>query len=182
MDKKHSVKMLELHSDEVSQLSQILSQKKAQKILEVLAKEPLSESQIAEKLGFALSTVHHNVQKLVQVGMVKSTKFEYSKKGREIQHYELTHNPIIIQTKPSFSMSFLQQLIPGVLIFLSGFFLYQFYVPEVEVEPQIMRMSDEVIATSTTQLDFFFFFALVSLAIICMSFAITYLLSMRKKV
>ena len=75
--------------DEASIIGEVLKSKTCRKILAVLKKGPKTETETSEKLGIPLSTVHYNIEKMLKAGLIKVNSFHYSKKGKEIKHYQL---------------------------------------------------------------------------------------------
>ena len=63
--------ILPLNDKNSRKITQIISNDTARNILEAVASEPLSTSEIAEKLGIPLSTVQYNLDKLNDAGLVK---------------------------------------------------------------------------------------------------------------
>ena len=118
-------KLVQASTSQAHALTKILSNKTAQKILESLEKAKKTESQVAKELSIPISTVHYNMKQLVGAGLVKNDEYSYSQKGREIIHYSLTDQHIVIQTKPSLSIALLQQILPAILIFCLGLFVFE---------------------------------------------------------
>ena len=63
--------ILPLNDKNSKKITQIISSDTARNILEAVTSEPLSTSEIAEKLGIPLSTVQYNLDKLNDAGLVK---------------------------------------------------------------------------------------------------------------
>ncbi len=79
--------ILPLNEKNSKEIAQIISNDTARNILEAIASEPLSESQIAEKLRIPLSTVQYNLGKLNDAGLVKVARTKYSEKMKEVKIY-----------------------------------------------------------------------------------------------
>jgi DNA-binding transcriptional ArsR family regulator len=105
---KESFMLVSLKEDKAKKLAQVMSNPTCTTILEYLAGKDATESQIAKDLSLPLSTVHYNVQQLVQAKLVVADEYHYSEKGREVQHYKLANKYIIIA--PSDDETFLEKL------------------------------------------------------------------------
>jgi DNA-binding transcriptional ArsR family regulator len=91
--------LLSLEDAQSKKVADAVGNKSARKILEYLADSDGTESELAKKLGIALSTVHYNLQQLVKAGLITVDEFHYSEKGREVNHYRLANQYIIIAPK-----------------------------------------------------------------------------------
>jgi predicted ArsR family transcriptional regulator len=115
--------LVSLEENESKALAQVMSNDTARKILDLLSKhESLTESDVAKKLNFPLSTVHYNLQALVKANLVKSEEFHYSEKGKEVNHYSLANKIIIIAPKKASTESFrdkLKSILPISIIVLA---------------------------------------------------------------
>jgi predicted transcriptional regulator len=74
----------------------LLSNEKAMKMLEILADEPMSASDVAEKLGIPLTTVKYNLDGLVEADLIKVKETKWSRKGREVKIYEPVQKLIVV--------------------------------------------------------------------------------------
>ncbi|MEA2076370.1 MAG: winged helix-turn-helix domain-containing protein [Euryarchaeota archaeon] len=88
--------ILPLNDKNSKKLSQIISNDTARNILEAIASQSLSASQIAEKLGIPLSTVQYNLDKLSDAGLVKVERTKYSEKGKEVKIYAPQRKFVVI--------------------------------------------------------------------------------------
>lgn len=83
-------------SEDSKKITQILSNDKAMKVLEILTDKPMSATDVAEKLGMPLTTVKYNIDALVEVDLIKVKQTKWSKKGREIKIYEPVQKFIVV--------------------------------------------------------------------------------------
>ncbi len=117
---KKDKKLLILPLDEDSKdMAQILANDTALKILEVLSENPLSASDIAKKLDLGLTTVHYNIKKLNEVGLIEVVKTRWSKKEREIKIYGPVEKFIVIvpkKIKRKEVIESLRRILPIILI------------------------------------------------------------------
>ncbi|ODS40938.1 MAG: hypothetical protein A7315_15410 [Candidatus Altiarchaeales archaeon WOR_SM1_79] len=79
-DKKLIVLPLDENSKEISQ---ILANDTARKILETLAEKPLSATEIADSLDLALTTVQYDIKKLQDAGLIRVVDTRASEKLKE---------------------------------------------------------------------------------------------------
>ncbi len=84
--------------DKIKEVTTTISNKTCQEIIKELSDKEMTESELSERLNLPISTVHYNLTKLVKSGIVKSNKFKYSDKGREIKYYKTVKKRIIIRT------------------------------------------------------------------------------------
>ncbi|MFQ5887284.1 MAG: ArsR/SmtB family transcription factor [Candidatus Hydrothermarchaeales archaeon] len=88
--------ILPLNDDTSKRISQTLANETSRRILEVLCDEPMASSQISEKLNVPLTTLHYNIDKLLESGLIKIEEVKYSEKGREVKIYSPTRKFIVI--------------------------------------------------------------------------------------
>ncbi|WMW23941.1 helix-turn-helix domain-containing protein [Methanolobus sediminis] len=83
-------------SEDSKKITQLLSNEKAMKMLEILADRPMSASDVAEKLDLPLTTVKYNLDGLVEADLIKVKETKWSRKGREVKIYEPVHKLIVV--------------------------------------------------------------------------------------
>ena len=88
--------ILPLNDDTSKRIAQTLANETARKILEVLCDGPMNPSQISEKLDISLTTLHYNIENLLESRLIKVEEVKYSEKGREIKIYSPTRKFIVI--------------------------------------------------------------------------------------
>ncbi|MBW2972125.1 helix-turn-helix domain-containing protein [Candidatus Woesearchaeota archaeon] len=94
---KKSFLLVSLKENKAKKLAEVISNKTCRKILDYLAdKKDATESDIAKELNVPLSTVHYNMKALVEARLVKSDEYHYSAKGKEVSHYRLANQYVII--------------------------------------------------------------------------------------
>ena len=101
--------LVSLKESKSKKLAQVISNETCRKILEALSKKEYTETDLAKKLGLPLSTVHYNIQQLIESRLVVVEEFHYSEKGKEVNHYKLAKKLIIIAPDDA-SESFMQKL------------------------------------------------------------------------
>ncbi len=114
---KKNFLLLSLEDDKINKISNVISNKSCKKILDYLSEHEATETEISEKLNIPLSTVHYNLQQLVDAGLIVAEEFHYSKKGKEVNHYKLANKYIIIAPKKTTGItSKLRGILPVALI------------------------------------------------------------------
>ena len=88
--------ILPLNDKNSKKISQIISNDTARNILEAIASEPLSASEIAEKLRIPLSTVQYNLDKLNNAGLAKVERTKYSEKMKRVKIYAPQRKFVVI--------------------------------------------------------------------------------------
>jgi DNA-binding transcriptional ArsR family regulator len=101
---KNKFLLLSLNETKSKKLAQVLSNNTSRKILDYLAEKEATESEIARHLNIPISTIHYNLQALKEGSLVESTEFHYSPKGKEVNHYKLANQYIIIAPKSTYGI------------------------------------------------------------------------------
>ena len=104
--------LLSLEDSKTKKIANVVSNESCKKILDYLAKKEATESELAEKLQIPISTVHYNLQQLMETGLINTEEFHYSKKGKEVLHYKLANKYIIISPKSTYG---LKERLKGIL-------------------------------------------------------------------
>ena len=113
--------MVNLQEDKAKKLAKVITNDTCLKILDYLSDKDATESELAEKLGQPLSTIHYNIAQLVDGGLVVVDEFHYSPKGKEVNHYKLAHKYIIIAPKETKGLrSKLRSILPASLVALAA--------------------------------------------------------------
>lgn len=108
---------LNLNDERASKVAQIIGNKTAKKILNLLSEEELSQGDIAKRLKIGLSNVDYNIKNLLAAGLIeKSSSFFWSVKGKKIPTYGLANKKIIISTKNSFKGVLASALLGGIIL------------------------------------------------------------------
>ncbi len=115
MAKKSKFLLVSLQEDQAKKLAQVLSNDTSRKIIDHLADKEDTEANISKILGLPISTVHYNLTLLTQGGLVEAGEFHYSTKGREVKHYKLANQYILIAPRSTFGLKErLKGLLPAV--------------------------------------------------------------------
>jgi len=125
---KEKFLLVSLSESKTKELAQAVSNETCRKILNYLADKDATETELSEKLSIPISTVHYNLQQLKKGGLVISEEYHYSKKGKEINHYQLANKYIIIAPKSTHGIKEkLRTILPATLILAAGAGLIQFF-------------------------------------------------------
>ena len=103
MPKKNFI-LLSMEDDKIKKISNVISNDSCRKILDYLSNKEATESELAEKLNIPISTVHYNLQQLMETGLIDADEYHYSEKGKEVNHYKLANKYIIIAPKKTFGI------------------------------------------------------------------------------
>src|SRR3989338_3894468 len=93
---KESFILVNLNEDTTKELAQTLQSATCKSILNLLSKEEATETEIARLLSMPISTVHYNLQLLLKAKLVLAEEYHYSQKGKEVLHYKLANQFIVI--------------------------------------------------------------------------------------
>ena len=91
------------------EIAEVLSNKTARKILNYLADNEASETDLASALGIPASTVNYNMQKLMRTGLVEIADKMWSEKGNRINIYRVANKAICYAFKLRRKDAFLRQ-------------------------------------------------------------------------
>jgi DNA-binding transcriptional ArsR family regulator len=94
--KDEKLLILPLNDKNSKKITQIISSDTARNILEAVASNPLSTSELAEKLRIPLSTVQYNLDKLNDAGLVKVERTKYSEKMKHVKIYAPQRKFVVI--------------------------------------------------------------------------------------
>lgn len=111
--------LLSLEDSKTKKIANVVSNESCRKILDYLAKKEATESELAEKLQVPISTIHYNLQQLMETGLISTEEFHYSEKGKKVLHYKLANKYIIILPKGTYGLKErLKGILPTALITL----------------------------------------------------------------
>ncbi len=96
MAKDNAFMLVSLKDKGAKKLAQVISNDTCKRILELLAKKEATETELSKELGMPMSTVHYNLQNLVEAKLVNAGEYHYSEKGKEVLHYSLANKFVII--------------------------------------------------------------------------------------
>ncbi len=107
-----SVKIVKI--SDASKIGKTISNKTAQSIMSFLQNHKgATATQVSKELDLPASTVHYNLNALVKASIIEDSTFHYSKKGKEVRHYTLGDQVIVIVPEQA-SPSQLRALLPGL--------------------------------------------------------------------
>ena len=134
--------ILPLNDKNSKKISQIISNDTARNILEAIASEPLSASEIAEKLGIPLSTVQYNLEKLNDAGLVKVERTKYSEKMKHVKIYAPQRKFVVIvpeKTDRKEVIASLRKYLTAIFVAVAGSGIIEFLT---------MRMKSPIVTRS----------------------------------
>lgn len=115
MSEKQSVTVVGL--DDASDIARTISNKTSQLIIDFVKKNKgVTATKIAKELSLPASTVHYNISALLKAKILDDSSFHYSSKGKQVSHFEVSDQVIIIvpdKVESSIS-SQLKTLLPGI--------------------------------------------------------------------
>jgi DNA-binding transcriptional ArsR family regulator len=84
-----------LRGSEVDAIFETLSSDTRRNILKTLYEEPSTPSELAAATDTSLQNVHYHVEKLIEVDLIEAIDTRYSEKGKEMNVYAPTNDPLI---------------------------------------------------------------------------------------
>ncbi len=116
---KKSFLLVSLNENKAKKIAEVISNKTCRKMLDYLTdKKDSTESEMAKELKIPISTVHYNMKALLTAKLVKSDEYHYSSKGKEVSHYRLANQYVIIapEGEKQAIREKLKSIIPAALI------------------------------------------------------------------
>ena len=91
--------LVDLNDSKTKKLAKTITSDTSRNILDYLAEKDGTISNIAKEIGVAVSTAQYHLQNLEEAGLIIVEEFHYSPKGKEVNHYKLANQYIIIAPK-----------------------------------------------------------------------------------
>jgi len=91
--------LVSLKESEAKKLAQVISNDTCRRILDELSHGDATETALSKQLKLPISTIHYNLQHLLDAKLVQIDEFHYSEKGKEVNHYKLSNKYVIIAPK-----------------------------------------------------------------------------------
>lgn len=126
---KENFLLLSLDDEKTKSISTAVNNTSARKILQYLTKnDEATSTQISKDLNIGLTTIQYNIEQLLKTGLIEWEHYHYSAKGKEVKHYKLANQYIIIAPKKDSSfLDKLKGIIPSFLLSIFGAsFIYYF--------------------------------------------------------
>lgn len=117
--------LVSLEDEKSKHVAEVLASKTCKRIIGYLAEtKEASQKDISDALKIPMNTMDYNMKKLIASGFAQKRKnFFWSKKGKKIVMYEISHKSIIISPrKSSSSADKIKSLLPAFMITAAGTF------------------------------------------------------------
>ena len=113
--------LVSLDDEKSKAIAEVLSSPTCKKIINYLAENrEASEKDLSDKLKSPLNTIEYNLKKLLSSGFVQKRKnFFWSRKGKKIAMYELSHKSILISHKKPVSKK-IKSIVPAFILAIAG--------------------------------------------------------------
>lgn len=121
--------LVSLEEKKTKKIAEVINNETSRKIIDYLAKNDSTESELSKDLNIPISTIHYNLKLLQEAGLVVVEEFHYSKKGKEVNHYALANKYIIIAPKSQDSrvIDALKKVMPFAIITVAVAFVMQLF-------------------------------------------------------
>lgn len=126
-------------------ISEAIGNKTCIKILNLLStKEGLTVTEISNELNIPLNSVDYNIKKLVKSGLIESSSYWWSVKGKKMPAYKISNKKIVISPKKISSkiMLSVSLFIGGLVSLIVRFFTEKNIVREEIASPMLVRSLD----------------------------------------
>ena len=123
-----------LDSEDAGELLSSLSSDTARNILTTLHDEPATASEVADTVDTSLQNARHHLGNLQEAGLVRVADTRYSSKGREMNVYAPSENPMVVfvgnqdTTDDGSLLDALRELVPAVGVLAVASLLVQWVV------------------------------------------------------
>ena len=95
-EQEGDLRALWLDSDDAGDLLSSLSSETARAILTSLHEEPATASEVADRVDTSLQNARHHLVNLTDAGLVRVADTRYSRKGREMNVYAPSEDPMVV--------------------------------------------------------------------------------------
>jgi DNA-binding transcriptional ArsR family regulator len=96
-----NIVILEPGDERAQKISKAMGSQTASDILQLLAENQKSLTEITERLAIPLTTAKYHIENLLDAGLISVAETKYSVKGREIKIYSLTNQLLIVAPRTS---------------------------------------------------------------------------------
>jgi len=114
-----NVIILEPGDERAQKISKAMASQTASDILQLLAEDKKSLTEITDRLDIPLTTAKYHIENLLEAGLITVADTKYSVKGREIKIYAVTNQLLIVAPRQSNVRSLLLKYASlfGIVIF-----------------------------------------------------------------
>jgi DNA-binding transcriptional ArsR family regulator len=96
-----NVVILEPGDERAQKISKAMASQTASDILQLLAEDKKSLTEITDRLDIPLTTAKYHIENLLEAGLITVAETKYSVKGREIKIYAITNQLLIVAPRQS---------------------------------------------------------------------------------
>jgi DNA-binding transcriptional ArsR family regulator len=96
-----NVVILEPGDERAQKISKAMASQTASDILQLLAENKKSLTEITDRLAIPLTTAKYHIENLLEAGLITVAEIKYSVKGREIKIYAITNQLLIVAPRQS---------------------------------------------------------------------------------
>jgi DNA-binding transcriptional ArsR family regulator len=96
-----NIVILEPGDERAQKISKAMGSQTASDILQLLAENQKSLTEITDRLAIPLTTAKYHIENLLDAGLISVAETKYSVKGREIKIYSLTNQLLIVAPRTS---------------------------------------------------------------------------------
>ena len=96
-----NVIILEPGDERAQKISKAMASQTASDILQLLAEDKKSLTEITDRLDIPLTTAKYHIENLLEAGLIAVSQTKYSIKGREVKIYTLTNQLLVVAPRQS---------------------------------------------------------------------------------
>ncbi len=155
--------LVSLNEKKAKKIAEVISNNTCRKILDFLSgRKDATASQIHKELKIPLPTVDYNLKSLMVAKLIKSDEYHYSEKGKEVSHYKIANQYVIIapaeetasireKLKSILPVAAIAGLSASMIKLFSGWFSYPFSVSKMAVAPLMAKAGGARVADSIVE-------------------------------
>lgn len=130
-EQEGEIRVLGVDEDETANVFESLSSETARCILTAIYDDPAPPSELADRLDLSLQNVSYHLENLEEAGVVRVADTRYSEKGKEMNVYAPTDDPVVVfvgtEERKTGLLDLLKRLVGATgLLFLVSAFLFVF--------------------------------------------------------
>jgi len=144
--------MVSLGDEKAKAVGEVIGNKTCNKILDFLADNEATVSEISSKLKMPLNTVDYNVKKLIRAGLIEKASHWWSVKGKKMPTYRVSNRQIIISPKKSLVQAFAWVIgVTGLTALTIRQFMGASYSSGEQIMNAVRDSSEDALMTSVSQ-------------------------------
>jgi len=140
--------MVDLGDPKAKAIAEVIGNKTCNKILDFLADNEATVTDVSSNLKMPLNTVDYNIKKLIRAGLIEKASHWWSVKGKKMPTYRVSNRQIIISPRRSLVQAFAWVI---GLTGLTALTIKQFMGISYSAGEQIMGVARDTVVNSVNE-------------------------------